>query len=188
MLQIKVDEEDPLFLTLLWENEVWKKVYKYLFFRKLKPLFSAKTLKDAEVLFEEIEEKVAKPFAIKCLSKKALLESELAQKMKEKGISSKTSMKVIAFCRDFGVLSDQQTLENRVERELRRGKGLMYAKAKWQRSGDIEWGSTEKRELEKKAALAIVQKYKKKPDLFLFLRRRGFRSEIIQEVLNQKEE
>src|SRR3989339_99789 len=180
-LQIKLDENDPLFILLIWNGSVWKKLYKFLFFRKLKPLFSATSFNELEELFLEIEEKVAKSFAISCLSKKALLSSELCKKMEEKGISCESIAKTLVFCQKIGALPDFQTLENRIEKELRKGRGLMYAKAKWQRSvheEPIDWNSSEKRNLEKQAALTLIKKQKKdKKDLFLFLLRKGFRSE-----------
>jgi SOS response regulatory protein OraA/RecX len=187
--KVELDQEDPLFLLLSWDGKLWKRLYKYLFFRKLKPLFSAKSFEEAKSLFEEIEWKVAKSFAVNSLARRALLSSEIVKKMREKGFSESVILKTVEFCQKIGAIEDFQVLENRINKEFRKGRGLMYAKAKWQRSvGDeaIEWESAEKRNLEKEAATQLIQKKGKKKDPFLFLLRRGFRTEIIKEVLNSK--
>ncbi len=186
-LKVVLDQDDSFFIILLWGGVVWRRVHKQLFFKKLKSVSFARSLDEAKLFFVEIEEKVAKSFAVNSLSKRALLTSELVQKMQEKGISDETIVKTITFCKKIGALEDLQILENRIQKEIRRGHGLMYAKAKWQRAvlqEPVEWNSLEKRNLEKEAALQLIQKKGKKKDLFLFLLRRGFRSEIIKEVLN----
>jgi len=188
-LKIEVDLEAPLYIVLSWDGSVWKKLYKYLFFRKLKPLFSAGSFEEAKVAFMEIEWKVAKSFAVNSLSRRALLTLELTKKMQEKGFSGDVILKTLEFCKKIGALEDFQILENRIQKDLRKGRGLMYAKAKWQRSvGEepIEWNSLEKRNLEKEAAMQLMKKKGKKKDPFLFLLRRGFRSEVIKEVLNSE--
>ena len=188
-LKIVPDQEDAAFIILFWGDEPWKKLYKYLFFRRLKPLFSAKSLSELEAIFQEIEEKAAKYFAINALGKKALLSSELAQKMREKGIGEETVLKTLSLCQKMGALEDHQTLENRIQKEIRKGHGLRYAKAKLQRSigkESIDWDSLDKEELEKEALRGLIAKKKGKKsekELFLFLLRRGFRSHLISEVL-----
>jgi SOS response regulatory protein OraA/RecX len=188
-LKIITDQEDAAFIILFWGEEPWKKLYKYLFFRRLKPLFSVRSLEELEITFLDIEEKAAKYFAISALGKKALLTSELAKKMREKGISEETLLKILTLCQKMGALEDRQTLENRIQKEIRKGHGLRYAKAKLQRSignESIDWESLDKEELEKEALRNLINKKKEKKsekELFLFLLRRGFRSQLIWEVL-----
>ncbi len=112
--------------------------------------------------------------------------------MREKGISEGTTTKTLSLCQKMGALEDAQILTQRIQKEIRKGHGLRYAKAKWQRAAgktSIEWDSLENEELEKEALRSLIQKKKdKKKDLFLFLLRRGFRSHLIQEVLNSDPE
>ena len=188
-LKVLVDQENTLFILLFWEGEVWKRLDKALFFRKLKPLFFVTSLEEAERVFLGIEEKVAKSFAVNSLTKKAQLSSELVKKMSDKGISQEVIFTVIAFCEKIGALEDRQILENRIQKEFRKGHGLLYAKAKWQRSegeDPFDWNSLENRSLEKESALQLVRKKKDKKDLFRFLLGKGFRSDVIKEVLNSE--
>ncbi len=188
-LKIIPDQEDATFIILFWGDEPWKKLYKYLFFRRLKPLFSVKSLSELEIAFREIEEKAAKYFAINALGKKALLTSELGEKMRDKGISEETVLKTLSLCQKMGALEDHQILENRIQKEIRKGHGLRYAKAKLGRligKESIDWNSLDKEELEKEALRSLISKKKGKKtekELFLFLLRRGFRSHLISEVL-----
>jgi SOS response regulatory protein OraA/RecX len=188
-LKIIPDQEDATFIILFWGDEPWKKLYKYLFFRRLKPLFSAKSLEELEITFRDIEEKAAKYFAVNALGKKALLTSELAQKLRDKGISEETLLKTLSLCQKMGALEDHQILENRIQKEIRKGHGLRYAKAKLQTligKESIDWNSLDKEELEKEALRTLITKKKGKKsekELFLFLLRRGFRSHLITQVL-----
>jgi SOS response regulatory protein OraA/RecX len=189
-LKIIPDQEDATFIILFWGDNPWKKLYKYLFFRRLKPLFSVRSLEELEIAFRDIEEKAAKYFAINVLGKKALLTSELAQKMRDKGISEETLLKTLSLCQKMGALEeDGQILERRIQKEISKGRGLRYAKAKLRRLTDkesIDWNSLEKEEMEKEALRNLIFKKKGKKsekELFLFLMRRGFRSHLIQEVL-----
>lgn len=191
MNQLKIipDQEDRAFIILFWGNDPWKKLYKYLFFRRLKPLFSVKSFEELEIAFRDIEEKAAKCFAINALGKKALLASELARKMRDKGISEETLLKTLSLCQKMGFLEDRQILENRIQKEIRKGHGLRYARGKLRGligKESIDWNSLEKEEGEKEALRALISKKKGKKsekELFLFLMRRGFRSDLIQEVL-----
>ena len=188
-LRVELDHGDPLFIVLSWNGSVWKKLYKYLFCKKLKPLFSAESFEEARTIFMKIEWKVAKSFAVNSLGRKALLTSELSQKMQEKGFSEDIIFKTIGFCQKIGAIDDFQILESRIQKEFRRGRGLVYARAKWRgsvREEPVEWDSLEKRNLEKEAILELMQKKGRNKVSFLFLLRRGFRSEVIKEVLNSE--
>ncbi len=188
-LKIIPDQEDATFIILFWGDEPWKRLYKYLFFRRLKPLFSANSLQELEVTFQDIEENAAKYFAVNALGKKALLSSELAEKMRDKGISEEILLKTLSLCQKMGALEDHQILENRIQKELRKGRSLRYAKAKLGRltgKESIDWNSLDKEELEKEALRALIAKKKGKKsekELFLFLFKRGFKTHLIQEIL-----
>lgn len=179
-LKIVEDPESPFWVLLLWEEDLWKKVYKPLFVRKLHSLFSAKTIEEMELIFTELEEKVSKSFAVRSLSKKALLSSELLKKLREKGVSEETSQKTLTFCQKIGAIQDEDLVDSRIERELRKGHGLKYIQSKWK----MEINTLDKQVEEKKAAIALLQKKgKNQKNPYLFLLRRGFCVETIREVL-----
>lgn len=179
-LEILTDSDSSFWLVLEWEGELWKKVYKSLFIGKLRSLFFARSLQDLEELFLELEVKVAKAFAVRTLSKRALLSTELGKKLREKGISERASQEALAYCHQMGAIQDQELLDYRIRKELRKGHGLRYIQAKWK----VEIVQEAKRKEEKEAALKLLQqKGKKQKNLYLFLQRRGFCADTIQEVL-----
>lgn len=189
-LKIVKDPEDAARILLFWGDLPWKKLYKSLFFNRLRCLFSASSLEEAEKSFQELEEKVAKSFAVKTLGRKALFSKELMQKMQEKGFSAQAIESALVFSQKIGALQDRELFEQKVRREFQKGKGLFYVKAKWSRSIEQEekWSIPEQEVWEREAALRLVAKQKHRKDLFLFLLRRGFRREIIEEVLNSEQE
>ncbi len=179
-LKIIEDSDSSFWLFLMWEGELWKKVYKSLFIGKLRSLFSARNFQEVEDLFLELEVKVAKAFAVRTLSKRALLSAELGKKLREKGISERASQETLSYCQQMGAIQDQELLEYRIGKELRKGHGLRYIQAKWK----VEIGLEDKRNAEKEAALKLLQqKGKKQKNPYLFLQRRGFCLDTIQEVL-----
>jgi SOS response regulatory protein OraA/RecX len=166
--------------VLTWEEDPWKKVYKSLFLGKLRSLFSAENLQDADRIFLELEEKISKSFAVNSLSKRPLLGVELLKKLRERGISELTAHKTLAFCQKIGAIQDQELLELRIARELAKGHGLRYIQAKWK----LTLNGAEKKEAEKDALIKFLNKKgKKQKNLYQILLRRGFCLETIQEVL-----
>lgn len=179
-LKIIEDPEDSFWLNIMWEEDLWKKIYKPLFMRKLRSLFSAENLQEVERLFLELEEKTAKSFAVRSLSKKAMLSVELLKKLREKGISEESAQKTLVFCRKIGAIQDKELLESRVASELRKGHGLRYIQAKWK----VEVNSVDHQKAEIEAAITLLHKKgKKQKNLYLFLQRRGFGVETIREAL-----
>lgn len=179
-LKVVQDPLSALWVLILWEDALWKKVYKPLFMGKLRPLFTAENVQEVEQIFSTLEERVSKSFAVRSLSKRAILSVELLKKLREKGISEVSAQKALAFCQKIGAIQDEDLLEARVTRELNKGHGLRYVQAKW----NIDVHSEDHRKAEKEAAVKLLHKKgKKQKDLYLFLQRRGFGVETIREVL-----
>ena len=193
MNQFKIisDEEDSFWILLIWNEEVWKRVYKSLFLKNLNSLFSVRSFEEAENLFLEIELKVAKNFAIRSLSKKGAFSHELLQKMRERGISEESSKEVLSFCQKMDFLNDPKRLELQMQSALKRGRGPLYVEAKNRRSGIV---SSVPRDIgaEKNAISQVVKKkkksqaslsFKEKSALIRFLLGRGFQRDLIEQVL-----
>lgn len=196
-LVVQCNQEESLWCDLYWDGIFWKKIYKSLFVKDLKIVRSASSLEEAELFFQEMEEKAAKRLVVSLLSRKAEFRSILVKKLEEKGISSSTILKVLTFYENMGAFNDRDLIDCKIQSELRRGKGLYYAKGKWLKTmgpdtEEVEWYSPERQELEKESIIRLLQKKgkvwnvldrKEKSALVLFLLRRGFRKETIEAVL-----
>ena len=122
--QIKVD--DPRFLVLTVDGEVWQEVYKSLFFRSLKNLKRCQSREDLEVTFCRLEEKIAFDHCVRVLSARSYTSFELKTKLLEKKLSIQATEGAISKCTHLGYLNDEGLAAHLIERLRQKGKGDRY--------------------------------------------------------------
>ena len=79
LLKIVPDQGNSLYIVLLLEGEIWKRIYKSLFFNSLHHLLSLSTVSEVKRSFSILEDKIAKAYVMRCLGKKAFLKSERSE-------------------------------------------------------------------------------------------------------------
>lgn len=121
-LELRLKKEDPKVVFLLWEGEVWKEVSKLLFFNELKKIPSDVDWGSFLERFSLVEEKVGKRYALYLLSQRALLSSELEDKLLSKGVSSIVAKAIARDCIEKGFLDDRQEVGRLVAKELKKGQ------------------------------------------------------------------
>lgn len=195
MSKVKI-VRDGIEISIYFEEDLWKKVNKSIFFNGLSVLYRATSIEKVEEIFREIEKKAAKAFAIRALGRRALFSSELRQKMYDKGLSSSAISEVLQFCERIGSIDDENLAKIKTEIELRKGKGQVAALLKIRRWVDVESISLDFpkiKELERESLLKYLQKKRievsslkldEQRKLYLTLLRRGFKKESIQEVFS----
>jgi regulatory protein len=193
---IRVEKEGSS-IQIFWEDVLWKEVEKGLFPRnEFQRLTKCRSLEELEERFFALEEKAAKGVAIRLLSRQALFSLQIQEKLQRKGFSQEAAQHALDFCRHIGSIDDTALASSKCEREMKKGKGFAYAEQKLKR-----WAPKEKSllsreqvaELERASLAKILQKKKvdiealssmEKQKLFLFLLKRGFKKEHIQECLS----
>ena len=122
-LDLKFKESDPTTLLLIWEKEVWREVKKSVFFTALKRLPSHLTKGDFLSHFAQVEERLVKSYAYRCLSKRPLLSRQLATKLKEAGFSEPVVAKTVEQCQARGWIDDAAEIQRQIAKEQRKGRG-----------------------------------------------------------------
>ncbi|GEM_PF-6615509 len=120
-LELLLKKEDPKVILVLWEGEIWKEMSKSLFFNELRKIPFDLDWSGFLERFSLIEERVGKRYAFYLLSQRALLSSELKDKLLSKGISSDVAAAIIRECVDKGFLDDRQEVARLVAKELKKG-------------------------------------------------------------------
>lgn len=115
--------ENPRFLSLIVEGEMWKEVYKPLFGKYLNELMRSHSLEELEEKFQKIEAKAAKFEALRLLSARSRFSGEIRRKLEEKGISASCIENTIAECVRLGYLDDAEQTRLLVLREQEKGYG-----------------------------------------------------------------
>jgi regulatory protein len=108
--------------TLFVDMQPWRDIHTTIFGRK--PRFpKCATLNEWEAQFQELEYRAAKQYALRRLSVKSYLISELHKSLEDRFISEKNIQRVIQDCVNFGFLNDQKWLEGFVRTQLGRRLG-----------------------------------------------------------------
>jgi len=197
-LSIETDPEHPLWSCLQWEGVFWRKIYNPLFLKWIKVVSSASSLQEAEALFNRLEEKLARQFAVKALAQRALFSCELAQKLRKKGFSEQIIPITLSFFQRTGALQDEDLMKLNMEKEIKKGRGFLCVQAKWQKKGlkDLvhlgpDWDLLEqdalKKLLQRKGVIWNALDWKEKQKVMLFLKRRGFRKETINTFFSSED-
>lgn len=190
-LELKIKNDDSKALFILWEGEIWRKVYKPLFFNELKKIPRSLTWEEFLAHFYPLEEKIGKRYALYLLSCRSYFSSDLEAKLFEKGFSPSCASSVVAFCQEKGYLNDREKIEQLVAKERSKGKGarVIYAKLKQKKMAPIDFSEEE----EEKALFQWLAKHVHKVDLsnqlekqklIAKLLRRGFSLSMILQALD----
>ncbi len=193
---IEILEENGFFIVL-WDGRLVRKIEAKIISREyILQLKAAVSLMDVEEILAGWEEKAAKAYVISLLSRQSLFTRQIKEKMLKKGFSLETIAQACSFGKTFGGVDDESLAQKKCEREIQKGKGLLFARQKWERWVEKEHLSLPKEKaqaLETQAIYTLLQKKKvdyailsweEKKKLFLFLLRKGFAKEHIQEVLS----
>ena len=193
-LEWRICEEDPLFIWLCKDKEPWKKVCKALFIRHLGVLGKARN-EELELVFKELELKLAKQHALRLLAFKGRFSSELQKKLEEKGISADAVYKIMEECQRLGYLNDAEHIESAIRKEQRKGYGPRLIALKLKEHKEISEGMlgnlyvSQKEILEKllKTKFRKVQweDFKARQKAINQLQRRGFDFETIKEMIQK---
>lgn len=198
-LKLEIKKEDPKTLILCWENEVWRRVCKRLFFNDLKNIPQDLQWEDFHSHFILIEEKISKRYAVSLLAKRTFLSSELEAKLLGKGISQGCAQATIRYCLEKGYLNDTQEIARKFAKEI--GKGYSskaaYFKLRQKKINDSQLehhlkqaASTDRQNLQKwlvKNASKIRRDDPKEMNkLAAKLCRRGFSIELIFESIRER--
>ncbi len=123
-LIVRINQEDPRHLTLLWDGEPWRVVCKFLFLKELNTFSSEPHFETFMEKFALLERKVAKRYVLALLSKKGFLSGALGKKLEEKGFSSPVIKETLAYCQERGMLNDSEELSRLISKERKKGKSV----------------------------------------------------------------
>lgn len=192
---MRITKEGRLFV-LFWEGVLWKKIEKItLPYGGVQEVAKSCSLPEAEECFNRLECKAAKAYVLKLLNERALFHAQIQEKMQRKGFSCQAITFALEFCTQIGGIDDKSLAKEKCEREIRKGKGFFMAQQKigrWVNREDCFLPVETIHELEKTAIQKVLEKKKvdysvlsfpEKQKIFLFLLKRGFKKEHIQEVL-----
>lgn len=121
VLEIKLKKEDPKAILLVWEGSVWRTLSKSLFLNELRKFPSSLVWEDFLERFSLLEEKIGKRYSIYLLSQRALLSSELEERLISKGITASVAKGIVQYCSEKGFLNDEQEVARLVAKELKKG-------------------------------------------------------------------
>ncbi len=192
-LEINISEEEPDYLELKVEGEIWRKIPKNLFINKLSELRSSFSLMELKEKLQKFEEEGAYKSILRLLARKSYFSKEVRLKLTQKGFSMVAIDKVIDKCLERGYLNDAEQRERMVRSEMRKGKGPLLIAAKLKhKEGALPFTGI-KKEDQQSSIKALIPKLSKKYDLstregkgklFQALQRRGFETESILSCLN----
>ena len=171
--------EEKSVLHVLVGGEVWRSVPKRLFVKKVKGVESKEE-------FEKIEESIAFDAACRLLNVQPMLEAQVRKKLKAKKLSQKAINSACQKMEEYGYLDDSGLIERYILNEIEKGNGpyLIAAKLsqKQGRSVNEMVLSRITPKLEQKALEKALKKGKGKTreQLYAFLMRRGFRTDVIE--------
>lgn len=179
-IELTICEENPRFLFLMVNDELWKRVYAPFFSKHLSQLRSCTTQAELEERFALIEEKLAWQESLRLLALKSRLSSEMRKKLLLKGLSSSSIQKAIDRCVEAGYLDDFEEIRKLAQREMRKGYGPRWVMAKLRTKGEVPDHFIE--ELRKEQNTALQRLLQKRPSLrsmdkkklLRLLSRRGF--------------
>ena len=184
--------------SLFWEGTFWKKSSKWLQPKDIRILIRAHSLQEAEQIWDELELQAAKVLVARWLGKKRLFIKELQQKMHSFGFCAKAIEIVIITYKNLGALDDEDLLQCKARRELRKGRGVKNAVLQCKRwIKETTTVSSDMRQQEEEAITKLLEKkriqnvlhlsWKEKQSLYALLLRRGFSYDAIASILQNTE-
>ena len=130
------------------------------------------------------------------LSRRGLFSLEIQKKLEDRGFSSSAIEETLAFCQRIGAVDDTKRAQDLISRDLKKGKSLLASLVKIRRFVDVEEVARNSIEKEKESLITYLHKkkvvisalsYEKRGKLYQSLLRRGFKREMIEEVLKEVE-
>ena len=129
---------NPKMIDLFWEGSLFRTVYKFLFSKELVSIPETVTYEELCSHLAQIEQKGGKRYALWLLSRRALLSSELEEKLLSKGISQESAEKILHFFVERGYLDDTAQMNRLIAGELKKGRSrrAIYCKLTQQKGVD----------------------------------------------------
>ncbi len=177
-------------IKIFIDKKLWKVVHKSLFIKKLELLQRARTEKELEDLFAQLETKIAQEASFALLSRRGYFSQELKEKLVQKKLSLPAIESAVSECQRLGFLNDAERAQNMIRSYKNKGMGprLIAFKLK-QKCGARTYSNLET------GAVDIARVYlqrrfgtkplepKEKQRAFRALQRRGFDLETIYGLL-----
>jgi SOS response regulatory protein OraA/RecX len=184
-IEYKIKIEDPRFFEVFLEGELWRTLYKPLFFRRLGDLKRCSSIEEWERRFALLEEKICKEEVLRLLSLRGRFTLEIHQKLSLKGFSPASIEKACAECQRSGYLDDKAEALAFAERQKRRGYGPHLIALKLKARGVR--GALPLTDQRSSIQKLVEKRYRGKPreKVIPALKRRGFDLESILAALKE---
>lgn len=117
------------------DDDLWREIHASIFGRKPSLPKTSTTLNEFAALFEQLEYRGAKQYALKRLTLKGQPSSELEMSLEERFVAPNTIKRVVEECRVLGYLNDQQWIESFIRCQLARKLGPQAIVMKLQAKG-----------------------------------------------------
>lgn len=187
-LKILTKPQDPRFLLVEINGEIWKEIYKSLFVRDLKLFYRCSSLRELQELWPRIEKKAAEEAIRRLLLRKNYFSEELRAHLRTKKISESAIEQAIEKYKGLGHVDDERWRERFIELEQRKGKGPRYIAAKLKTKGVHPHVALDQEAAIRNLLATRLQKYdlndpKQRHKVVLALLRRGFDFQSINSLL-----
>lgn len=116
----RLSEKDPKSYLVFRDDELWKKIPKYLYVKELKDL------EMTEEAFLELEQKICTHVASSLLLKQTLTSGMLRSKLKQKRFESSSVEHAIQVLEKHSFLQDDRSAKGYIEKLCRQGYGPRY--------------------------------------------------------------
>jgi len=194
LVEICSVKNDPEKLEVKIEGRVFRLLSKKLFKNYLKYLKECNSQKEVEDLLYSIEKKMAKKHAYQLLSLRAYPSVLLSQKLQDKGIRKSIIEVLVKELTKCGYVDDEKYLDYMIEKYFQKGWGPKYIRYKLEEKNFPRQIVEKKIQeiltpcLQKKKILALIQKKagKSKPQIYTYLLRKGFSSDLIMQLYYEK--
>jgi regulatory protein len=187
-VKIIVKLQDPRFLIVELDGEIWREVDRSTFRKHLKALYKCSSKEEAERFWPNIEAKAAEGVVLRLLSRKGYFSKELTRHLQKKNISSSCIEQVIHRYRELGYIDDEREISQCIRREQAKGRGPQFIAQKLKMSGveavvKMDQTAMIQRLLETRFSKYNLKNYKEKQKVAVALQRRGFDFELISALL-----
>lgn len=190
-------------LTIVIDGDEWGEIHTSIFGQRPSLPDEISSLAEWSQVFQSLEYKHARHYALKRLGERAFYSAELAKSLRERLVSPPVIDQVIQHCQELGCLNDEEWIDAFVRGQLRRrssvraiawklqGKGVPPTQAKKAAEGKIS-PSNEKesiqRLLQTRYRSRDLQNRHEREKVFASLMRKGFNLDVIREVMKGSDE
>jgi SOS response regulatory protein OraA/RecX len=183
-----LEEKDCL--VILIDESPWKKVSKSLFQKEVASLQQCANVDELQKSFSLLENRLAKRYAIRLLSRQSLFFKSLQEKLLRKNFSKQAIEHALEFCQKLGAIKEESQSERFILNKMKKGYSLRFAKRALQEKTDItpphvvsDEAAVIRSLLKKKFSLISWNNPKASLKVLQFFARRGFPIDMILEEI-----